>query len=382
MDQGLTVLVLNPDRDFFRERLEDGFESFLPLQIGVLQIERARQAQYEEALSQIRNFYPGPVVSTKPQAQKAPWDPDGLRVDQESVCFFQNTDHLGRLKYSDQWQLIEEFGLALSEDERRVQDVRGISASLWMPGLSPSYAARQEKEGVDYAGLTLQDCYSIPVSSFQWGLRDFILERLGNESVITQVQDFSWKNQTLLFRADSDIQYQVSFEALEVFLSDRTAHWCEQLLKESSERRKRGHGKNLLKEFSESQVVHLYETWLLELEGNLVEALRERVGIFEECRVSWEHSSDRLLRLDRVVPSTGVPFSGDSLRFIDRLTRRFLGTEGSVVRGFSSSLRRGLDFRKFPSPVSWDLELGPLRMSIGYQGSVARILHYLERTAL
>jgi hypothetical protein len=182
LTQGKTVLLLNPDFDFFLEDSEMSLDPLLPLTTASLDPRRLTANLPDQVLSVLRPFFPGAVESWTSGALESEGfhDPDAPHVRQRSRLWITSETGLGS---SEEWELLEDAYVNFSDAGLNPKILDGIQAAKKFPGFSAASGA--------YRGLLLPKLCEVDVSRYRNGILEFVRERLGHERFLmsaTQIE--------------------------------------------------------------------------------------------------------------------------------------------------------------------------------------------------
>ncbi|OFZ19881.1 MAG: hypothetical protein A2X94_14570 [Bdellovibrionales bacterium GWB1_55_8] len=186
MQRGLSVLLLNPDGDFF---LEDSELSFDPLWLpssGASEvsamggIERILRNTPERALAELQPSFPGTVEtwSSDSFASAGFRDPEAPYLRQRGRLWVVSPGEEPGL-----WEKLEELYVDCLDRDLNPQLLDGLPALAKFPG----FAGR----ALDYRGLWIPKFCDVDVVRYRNGVLEFVRERLGDQKVIcgaTQVE--------------------------------------------------------------------------------------------------------------------------------------------------------------------------------------------------
>ncbi|HUP56875.1 MAG TPA: FAD-dependent oxidoreductase [Bdellovibrionota bacterium] len=171
--QGRSVLVLNPDRDFFLEDSELPIDPLLPKPDP----ERIKASLSESALAELRPHFPGAVEFWSGEAA-APGFHDASAPHVRSRARLW----IGRQAARER---LEEFYVECSDAGLNPSLLEGLQAVRRFPGHAT------QAPGADEVGLLVPKLCDVDVSRYRNGLLEFVRERLGEEHLIcsaTQIE--------------------------------------------------------------------------------------------------------------------------------------------------------------------------------------------------
>lgn len=189
LSQGKSVLILNPDFDFFLEDSELPLDSLLPLKSGKFN-------HPDETLAELRPFFPGPVESWSDSSNQSAsggnqnyHDPQAPHVRSRS-----------RLWVSDlESEFFDELYVNAEDRGFNPQILDHVRAVGKFPGVSKS----AQKAGPEvYRGLSIAKLADVDVFRYRNGVLEFLRERLGSDAVVNDASQihlmprglrFHWK---------------------------------------------------------------------------------------------------------------------------------------------------------------------------------------------
>jgi hypothetical protein len=181
ISQGKSVLVLNPDFDFFLEDSEMELDALLPLTTGSLDPKRLVANQPEKVLAELRPFFPGALESWIPGTGSSGFhDTDAPHVRQRSRLWITSDVGMGS---NEEWEMLENAYLGFSDSGLNPKILDGIQAAKRFPGFSGTSGG--------YRGLLLPKFCEVDVSRYRNGILEFVRERVGQERFImpaTQIE--------------------------------------------------------------------------------------------------------------------------------------------------------------------------------------------------
>lgn len=167
LTQGKSVLILNPDRDFFLEDSELPLDPLLPgLSRRAISARRIVASHPENVLQELRPFFPGAVEF---------WSADG-----PPAAGFHDTEAPHVRSRARLWipfsGELEDFYVEALDYDLNPQVLDGIQATTRFPGVArPRDAAR---------GLLVPRLCDVDVSRYRNGVLEFVRERLGPRNMV------------------------------------------------------------------------------------------------------------------------------------------------------------------------------------------------------
>jgi hypothetical protein len=182
LSQGKSVLVLNPDFDFFLEDSEMSLDPLLPLTPESLDPRRIAANLPQAVHAELRPFFPGAVESWAPGVNATPGyhDVDAPHVRSRSRLWITSDIGMGS---TEEWELLENAYVDFSDAGFNPKILDGIQAAKRFPGFSGTSGG--------FRGLLLPKYCEVDVSRYRNGILEFVRERLGQERFImpaTQIE--------------------------------------------------------------------------------------------------------------------------------------------------------------------------------------------------
>ena len=209
--QGKSVLLLNPDRDFFLE------DSELPLDplIGELPtLARLQRNSPERALAELRPDFPGAIEFwTRGNKPSGFHDPDAPHVRQRSRLWISNHD---KNRFWN-WERLEDLYVETSDAGLNPQILEGITASRRFPGLS--------EPNPHLKGLYIPKLSDVDTYRYRNGLLEFVRERLGNERVLCGVNQLETMPEGIRFHSKGALHTAKLKLGMLVFWTPRLSPW-------------------------------------------------------------------------------------------------------------------------------------------------------------
>lgn len=221
LSEGKSVLLLNPDWDFFREDSELPLDPLWPLESRVLDPERLARSAPQRALDALRPQFPG-AIELWPDAKRDGFhDPFAPHVRSRSRLWIAPS------WVAQEWRAIEDFYVETSDAGLNPQILEGISALKRFPGISVhsslSPAARSHVESL--RGLLIPKVSDVDVSRYRNGLLEFVRERLGTERLVREASQIQVTPEGVRFHAEGVPQLAKLKEGLLVFWTPRLTPW-------------------------------------------------------------------------------------------------------------------------------------------------------------
>jgi hypothetical protein len=185
--QGKSVLLLNPDGDFFSENSEFGFDPFYPWSPEETAI-RLRDSERDSVLKEIQPEFPGSI-------EVWPGSHTGFRDPLAPFLRVRNRIILGR-KEDESWLKREEVALHAMEKGSRALSLEGWDALKGFPGISTGKISDPDR----YRGIIVPKLADIDVIRFRNGVLEFVRERLGAERLVVGASPIEFTGEGVRFR--------------------------------------------------------------------------------------------------------------------------------------------------------------------------------------
>lgn len=331
--QGKSVLLLNPDRDFFLEDSELPFDPFLP---KIPEPERLKRSLPEETLAALRPDFPGAIELWYPGIQTFGYHDHGApHVRQRNRLWLSQE----RLRED-----LERLYVEASDAGLNPTLLEGISAIRRFPGFTAS--------GTKMSGLLIPKMCDVDVVRYRNGLLEYLGERLGSQYLIPNATQIDIMPGGIRFHCrGSPCTAKLKYGAL-AFWTPRLSPWILQQAKA------RGMTPRL------PEGLRLWEQWSLDLNRPIDP---NTIGIFENMAIwaetegfphqtaewsAWKETDRRktgisfpklsVLRAGPLIPLAEISerdvglnwASAESFSTLDRLAQEFLHSENFAIRSF------------------------------------------------
>ncbi len=344
MHQGKSVLVLNPNTGFFKERSE------LPLDILFFENAnsnlglRFHNNSPEEVYRNLSPDFPGALEMWKPDSHRnrernfvddrAPW----IRARNRLWVARRGTDAMDRF---------ENLYLRALDAGLRPQWMEGLSLAKHFPGFSA-------KDALDWVGFLGPALGDIDVERYQAALLSYLYERIGESSIRTSVtlHDIGSKGLSVQFPGSS-AQWILPRTSVLFFWTPALMRFlCQKVSRFVPEGEQR---------FRKAVKLQTWEEWQLLSRKPIackVVAQWDRVRVWAQgAGAPPQGGSNMLSVLVRSGPE-GV-CSTQSLTELEALLFQFLGWDRFSVRSMVTR-----DFYRWNSLEGVDFETGPLRVQV------------------
>jgi hypothetical protein len=214
LNQGKSVLLLNPDFDFFLENSELPIDPLLPVGQKTLRAERIQGSLPESALKELRPFFPGPVEFWSEGASFSGYhDPMAPHVRSRSRLWVSNIPAVSPKSV----ELFEELYVHASDKGLNPQILEGIPASSRFPGISlPQDLDR---------GFLIPKLCDVDVPRYRNGVLEFVRERLGRERMINEATQIELMPGGLRFYWEGSPRTARLAEGVLVFWTPKLSKW-------------------------------------------------------------------------------------------------------------------------------------------------------------
>lgn len=330
VSQGKSVLILNPDRDFFLEDSELPLDPMLNLPFDPA---RALAHSPENVLKELRPFFPGAVET---------WG-DGAAVSGFHDVEAPHVRQRARLWFSLGERLDEVYVEAL-DHELKPTILNGTQATKRLPGVSTPWESD--------AALFLPKTYDVDVLRYRNGVLEFIRERLGSNRVRSGVSQLEPMPGGVRFHSEGGARTARARDGVLVYWTPRLTPWVLKQAKHFEARPIAPRG------------ARVWEQWSLmsrdPLDPGVVAAFGEEFVVWAETEGSPKGLLDRLsvlragplVGLDELVsPQTGENWaSAESFESLSKLCHDFLKWEKFSIRAMTPRL-----IFEWDSLTKWEL---------------------------
>lgn len=313
LSQGLSVLVLNPDHDFFLEDSELPIDPLWPLDERSFSREQIELSIAENALAELQPEFPGSIEYVDGGQGKGYRDPSAPYVRKRSRLWMRPSRDL---------EALERYFLHADEVKLAPQILDGISAAKRFPGFNAGE--------VEYKGLLVPKLGDVDVVRYRSGLLTFLKERLGPDRLHLSVSGFEAVPEGIRFRSTKGPHMAKIQLGTLVFWTPRLTSWVHSQASAFKEKQFWPHS------------ARLWEQWMV----NSREPIdRSTIGVFENMSVwaDFEGSPEtRTGELDRLaVLNPTLAISSEEL-----VSARTLADWGSYF-SFSKLSRLFLEFMRW-----------------------------------
>jgi hypothetical protein len=295
LGQGKSVLILNPDWDFFLENSELPMDPFLPDETKESKshlLNRLKKAWPEQVLGELRPDFPG-AVEYWGGAAVPKNDGDAGYQDMEAP-FVRNRGRLwvaGGEEISQEY--LENFYVECADNGFNPAVLEGIQITKKFPGCN----SREQ----NFFGLYLPKICDTDLYRYRNSLLEYVRERLGAQKVVCGATQIEFIPDGVRFYSDGQARTARIREKMIVFWTPKITNWIQ----------------NQAKRFDAKPIkpsgIRVWEEWELAsrhtLDPNVVGIYRNMV-VWSEVEGSPEHSKSDLNRLV-VLRAGGLNTMGD-----------------------------------------------------------------------
>ena len=329
--QGKSVLILNPDWDFFREDSELSLDPIWPMGLESLNSRKLLMNRPEAVLEELRPEFPGSIElwlppTGKEKVRQSLQDIHAPFVRGRSRVWMKSDDPL-----DGTWDAIESMYVEASDAGLHPQLVEGPQVARVFPGFSAKALS-------DLKALSVPRICDVDVNRYRNGLLEFVRERLGQERIICGANEIQLESGGIRYYSTSSTQrgwHHASLtEGLLVFWTPRMSSWIFSNLDVSP-----------FVSATSIDGVQTWEEWTLLSRDNLDAS---SIGVFENMIV-WadvtgpgDAGSDRLTVLrpgprypirDANLFASGQSWaSQEAFQSLSNLTRGFLNWDKFSIR--------------------------------------------------
>ncbi|MBC7691605.1 MAG: hypothetical protein H7222_07530 [Methylotenera sp.] len=337
--EGKSVLILNPEWDFFSENSELSLDPLWPAATQGISLDQVRQSLPENVLANLRPHFPGAIELWPAQGYQDRFAP---HVRSRQRLWVQSLDHRQRTQRVQDWQEIEDLYLRSADAGFNPQSLDGAVAYHRFPGSSNTQGTRGShsnpapEPSLQTKGISLPKLCDVDVPRYRNGLREFIRDRMDSERVVTNASQIELTADGVRYRSGGTSHTSLLREGLMVFWTPRLTKWVLAQSRKYEVVPKLPRG------------VRTWEDWSLVSREAIDPTI---VGSFENM-VAWAEtegapSSDAPIKslavlragalaslksAEQVSAEASTWASGDSFRGLSRLCHDFLGWENYTVR--------------------------------------------------
>ncbi|HTL11368.1 MAG TPA: hypothetical protein VL588_02705 [Bdellovibrionota bacterium] len=223
LEAGRSVLVLNPDWDFFREDSELPLDPLWPPVASALSPKRLARSSPDRLLARLRPEFPGPVELWSGEGGDGTGGYHDLGAPHARArgrLWLHSTAAGAAVLRSDRWERIEEMYVGASDAGFHPQILEGLPASRRFPGHSGP------ADELDRGVLIPRLC-DVDVSRFRTGLQEYLRERLGPDGMVSRAGPIELAADGVRYRRDGAAASVSVARAVLIFWTPRLTPWLE-----------------------------------------------------------------------------------------------------------------------------------------------------------
>jgi hypothetical protein len=216
LQQRKSVLLLNPDWDFFLEDSELPLDPMLP---GIPSPQQLKQASPEKALQVLRSYFPGAIEFWSSHTDSQGFhDETAPHVRQRGRLWISRSGFSGREKNQLwSWEQLEDLYVGASDANLNPQILEGLPAVHKFPGFSA--------QSGNFRGLFLPKLSDVDVVRFRNGLLEFIRERVEPERIVCAANQIERMPEGLRFHYQGTLRNAKLNHGMLVFWTPRLTSW-------------------------------------------------------------------------------------------------------------------------------------------------------------
>ena len=221
--EGKSVLLLNPDWDFFSENSELPLDPLSPLMNRTLTPQKLRKSLPDQVAAELRPNFPGAVEvwsSTAAPSTSGFRDEMAPHVRARSRLWIHADSTSPRPGHWD-WESLETVYVEASDAGMSPQLSDGLVAIRKFPGI----AKRVPEIDEVYRGLTVPKICDVDVTRYRNGLLEFVRERLGPERVLCAASQIDITPDGVRFHWQGSARTARLREGLLCFWTPRMTPW-------------------------------------------------------------------------------------------------------------------------------------------------------------
>ncbi len=221
LQEGQTVALVNPHRDYFLEDTE------LPLDLTLSDgafFDQIQRESLDHLGEMIRRPFPGPlewVKGAEPISNhEGAWlrARNRIRVQRKEV----NELSMGRV------HALEELYLKLSEVGVKAQWLEGWSAVKSFPGINLTRVTQQRKDELErYVGLWIPRGLDLSIDLYRMGILDFLREKLDSDHLLLDCSQITLQSGGLRFVSGGQVKQIRAERSVLVYWTPALSHWIK-----------------------------------------------------------------------------------------------------------------------------------------------------------
>lgn len=265
IQNGKSVVLLNPDYDYFSENSELPFDPIWPMTGKNVSFERVKRAAFDQVLESVRSGYPGSIEV---------WPNVKGGFQNELAPFIRSRSRLWmRSMNDDDWSKLEDLSVEAMDSGFKPQFLEGLSAFSRFPG-----AATLKNPTADrLQGLLFPKFGDVDVNRFRNGIREFMRERLGEDRMVLSASPIEISSDGVRFRKSGSSRSVRVKDGVLIFWTPTITPWIRNLAEESGVKPEQPLG------------IRVWEEWSLLSKDPIDPSI---LGQFEEMIAGFECEGD------------------------------------------------------------------------------------------
>lgn len=318
LTEGRSILLLNPDWDFFQEDSELPFDPLWPMER--FSKKRLKILSPEDTVEILRPVFPGAIeVSPESLDRKGFHDPLAPHVRTRERIWLQTPQS------KTNWSVVEDFYVETSDLDLKPRMLEELTAYRKFPGHNAKI------ESIESKAILLPKVSEVDVSRYRNGILEFIREKGSSENMIFSASQIEFTPEGIRYYSRGKAQTTQTKET-HIFWTPKLSHWIF------------SQAKKLEMPLIPPQGVRLWEEYSLVSRDPLA---GEVIGSFEDLLVwaevegAFPKDKDGLHYLSVLkagallnpAPGTHLnPLTAESFQSLSRLCGEFLRWESFTVR--------------------------------------------------
>ncbi|MEK6706791.1 MAG: hypothetical protein AABZ06_13490 [Bdellovibrionota bacterium] len=225
--QGYSVLLLNPDTDFFLEDSELSLDPLWPMDKNTVSLDRLLSCSAERAVDELRPSFPGMVEvwsGSSGIAESADYhDPDAPHVRQRSRLWIAPREN-NQSTNKEYWASIEEMYVEVFDRGLNPKTLEGLLAARRFPGFSLQ-SDRISQKTENLRGVQIPKFSDVDVTRYRNGILGFVRERLGPDRVVCGATQIEIIPEGIRFHARGVPRTARLKEGALIFWTPRLTNW-------------------------------------------------------------------------------------------------------------------------------------------------------------
>ena len=219
MLEGKSVLLLNPDLDFFLEDSELPLDPFLH---HLPSADHLDLSSPQQALEILRPDFPGPIEFWAPHSETQGFhDPMAPHVRSRDRIWIASKGH--STPWPSPWEDLENLYVESLDRGLNPKLLEGIAATHRFPGLhNPSE---------NFNGLLIPKLVDVDLIRYRSGLLEFVQERMASEKLMRRASQIEWMPEGIRFHSQGTLNTAKIKEGILVFWTPHLSSWVLQQAK-------------------------------------------------------------------------------------------------------------------------------------------------------